>query len=73
MDKINSRFQSFKQGFVEGLGWSFGVTIGFVFISIILYFVLKSLGGLPLIGSWIAKVVEATQLQLLSRNPLITQ
>jgi hypothetical protein len=73
VNKFKSKFQDFKQGFIEGLGWSFGVTIGFVIISIILYFTLRSLGGLPLVGSWIAKVVEATQLQLLKRNPLIPQ
>ena len=73
MDKIHNKFQNFKQGFIQGVGWSFGVTFGFVIISIILYFILRSLGGLPLIGSWIAKIVEATQLQLLKRNPLIPQ
>ncbi|HJX01726.1 MAG TPA: DUF5665 domain-containing protein [Candidatus Humimicrobiaceae bacterium] len=73
MDKLNSRFQEFKKGFFQGLGWSFGVTIGFVLLSMILILILQSLGGLPLIGKWIASVVEATQLQLMGRNPLIPQ
>ncbi len=62
--------QIFKKGFVRGLGWAFGVTVGFVIISTILLVVLRKLGGLPLVGGWIASVVEATQEQLLKRTPL---
>ena len=60
-----------KEGFFAGLGWAFGVTIGFVILSTLLVVFLKFLGGLPLIGSGIANVVEATQEQLLKRTPLI--
>jgi hypothetical protein len=71
MEKLNARFQEFKKGFFQGIGWAFGVTVGFVLVSTILILILQSLGGLPLIGKWIASIVEATQLQLLKRNPLI--
>ncbi len=60
----------FRKGFITGLGWSFGVTVGFVAISTILVIVLNLLGGLPLIGSFIANVVESTQQQLEKRTPL---
>lgn len=60
-----------KEGFFAGLGWAVGVTIGFVILSTILVVFLKFLGGLPLIGSWIASIVEVTQEQLLRRTPLI--
>lgn len=60
-----------KEGFFAGLGWAFGVTIGFVILSTLLVIFLKFLGGLPLIGGWIANIVEATQEQLLRRTPLI--
>lgn len=58
-----------KEGVVAGIGWAFGVTVGFVIISSILVVILKLLGGLPYIGGWIAAIVEATQEQLLKRTP----
>ena len=63
----------FKEGIVAGIGWAFGVTIGFVLVSTILVFILQALGGIPLIGGWIAAVVEETQAQLIKRNPFILQ
>jgi hypothetical protein len=59
-----------KEGFFAGLGWAFGVTIGFVLISTIVVAVLKSLGGVPLIGAWFASIVEATLQQLSTRTPV---
>lgn len=60
----------FKNGFITGLGWSFGVTVGFVLISTLLVIFLNGLGGLPVIGGWIANLVESTQNQLEKRSPL---
>ena len=60
-----------KEGFIAGIGWAFGVTVGFVIIFSILVIVLNFLGGLPLIGTLIASIVEQTQVQLLNRTPLI--
>jgi phage shock protein PspC (stress-responsive transcriptional regulator) len=62
--------KTFKEGFIGGLGWSFGVTIGFVVISTIVVAILNALGGLPIIGSFIAAIVRETQNQLLRRTPL---
>jgi hypothetical protein len=59
-----------RDGFIRGIGWAFGVTIGFVVISSLLVVVFNSLGGTPLMGSWIASIVEATQKQLMKRSPL---
>jgi hypothetical protein len=59
-----------KEGFFAGVGWAFGVTVGFVVISTLIVFVLNYLGGLPLIGSWIADIVEETQNQLMRRTPV---
>ena len=56
--------QLFKEGVVAGVGWAAGVTIGFVLLSTVLVVFFNFLGGLPVIGSWIAKIVEATQEQL---------
>lgn len=63
----------FKQGLVSGIGWAFGVTIGFVLISTFLVFIVGRVGGLPLIGDWLASIVEATLDQLSLRTPLPTQ
>lgn len=63
----------FKEGVIAGLGWAIGVTIGFVLISSVLVLILRQLGGLPLIGDWIASVVEETQSQLVKRTPIIPQ
>ena len=70
---MSKKSQLFKEGLIRGIGWAFGVTIGFVIISIILVFVLKSLGGLPVIGGWIASIVETTLAQLAKRTPVFTQ
>jgi hypothetical protein len=67
MNKIS---KVLKKGFFQGIGWAFGVTIGFVLISTILVLILRSLGGLPLIGDWIASIVEATLSQLAKRSPV---
>ncbi|HBC72248.1 hypothetical protein A2379_00225 [Candidatus Amesbacteria bacterium RIFOXYB1_FULL_47_13] len=60
-----------RDGFLRGIGWAFGVTLGFVAVSTTLVILLKSAGGLPLIGSWIADIVETTQAQLSKRNPYL--
>ena len=69
----NLRGELFKDGIIAGIGWAFGVTVGFVVISILLAILLQTLGGLPLIGNWLASIVEATQMQLLKRTPIISQ
>lgn len=66
-DKSKNR-SLFRAGFVSGLGWAFGVTIGFVAVSTILIIVLRSAGGLPVVGGVIADIVSATQEQLLKRS-----
>lgn len=65
-----SKLELFMRGLYSGVGWAFGVTIGFVIVSTIVVFVLQSLGGLPIIGSWVADIVEETQVQLLRRTPV---
>jgi hypothetical protein len=70
---MSKKSQLFKEGLIRGIGWAFGVTIGFVIISTILVFVLRSLGGLPAIGGWVASIVEATLSQLANRTPVFPQ
>jgi hypothetical protein len=70
---MSNKSQFFKEGLIRGIGWAFGVTIGFVIISTILVIVLRSLGGLPTIGGWVASIVEATLSQLAKRTPVFPQ
>jgi len=58
----------FKEGFWRGFGWSFGATLGLVLISTLGIMILRGLGGLPLIGNFIADLVEATQQALSFRT-----
>lgn len=58
-----------KRSIVSGFGWAIGVTLGFAFISALLLIILNLAGGIPLIGDWIANLVEATNASLLSRVP----
>jgi hypothetical protein len=59
-----------KEGFFAGLGWAFGVTVGFVIISTILVFILKNIISLPVVGGWFADIVQATLDQLAKRTPI---
>ena len=68
-NKKRPKREKFKAGIVGGLGWAFGVTIGFAIVSIIIIYLVDRAGGIPLIGDWIAKIVESTQTQLELRNP----
>lgn len=63
----------FKEGIMAGIGWAIGATIGFFIISTFLVVILRQLGGLPLVGKWIATIVDVTQQQLLKRTPIIPQ
>ena len=60
-----------KDGFISGMGWAFGVTIGFVLISTVLVLLLHLLGGVPVVGKWIADIVTETQIQLSRRTILV--
>jgi hypothetical protein len=64
-----TRMQLLKQGLYSGIGWSIGATLGFAIVSTIVVFGFNMLGGLPLIGGFVANVVKETQVQLGARNP----
>ena len=71
---IRKRYSKlFEKNLVSGFAWAIGVTIGFAFISSVLVILLSYAGGLPLVGNWIANVVEVTQSSLLKRTPIIRQ
>jgi hypothetical protein len=67
--KKRSKRETFKTGIVGGLGWAFGVTIGFAIISVLIIVLVDRTSVTPVIGDFVTSVVEYTQQQLETRNP----
>ena len=65
-----SYWRLFKKNVWSGFAWAIGVTVGFAFISTVVVLILGMLGGVPLIGGFIATIVEATNSALLNRSPI---
>ena len=49
-----------RDNFLGGIFWALGTTLGFALIIVVVGFAFRSLGGVPLIGNWIAGIVEST-------------
>lgn len=49
----------FARGFLSGLGWAFGATIGFAIVVGIVTLVLSWLGALPFVGQWFSDLNES--------------
>jgi uncharacterized membrane protein YphA (DoxX/SURF4 family) len=71
MEKQTSFLDRLYKGFIQGMGWSFGVTFGFTLISAFVVVMLNQAGGIPVIGGFLARVVEATVAQLNVRTPVM--
>lgn len=50
----------FFKGFIAGIGWATGATIGFALFLSLLGFLLSRLGGLPIVGNFFARLIEVT-------------
>lgn len=61
-------FDKLKTGFLTGLGSAIGLTVGFALVSTLLINVIRLGGGLPLVGSFFASIVSATQASLETRK-----
>ncbi len=46
--------------FVGGIAWAVGLTLGVSLLVYLLGFVATALGGIPVIGEWLAQVIKAT-------------
>jgi hypothetical protein len=57
------------EGFLRGIGWAVGVTFGFAMVSTLIVVLLNMSGGIPVVGGFIATIIEATVSQLSSRTP----
>lgn len=58
----------FYKGFMNGLGWSIGITLGFAFVSSIAVYFLSSLKTAPVIGDFVANVIVATDNSLANKK-----
>lgn len=62
--------QMLWHNFLGGIAWALGTTVGFAIVFAIITFVFNILGGLPVIGGFIASIVEATNKVLEARKSL---
>lgn len=52
--------QTLIHNFLGGMAWGLGLTLGVSLVAGVLSFVLSASGGIPLIGGWLAQLVQAT-------------
>ena len=57
--KVNLR-KVFVKNFIAGIAWGIGATIGLSLIFAIITSILKGLGGLPIVGTFFADLIEVT-------------
>ena len=57
----------FLKGFLGGLGWAVGATLGFAIFVAVLSMILNLLGGMPFIGSVLANIIHFTNEALKTR------
>lgn len=70
MAAIKDKVNSFKDGLIHGMGWAFGVTIGFIIISAFLWFLINRLGWLPF-SSQIGDLIQASRQSSTTGTPVI--
>ena len=59
---------SILKGFLAGLGWMIGATIGFALLLAFITLILNWAGGLPVFGEILANIIEATNRALEAKN-----
>jgi hypothetical protein len=50
----------FLKGFLGGLGWTVGATLGFAIFVAVVSMILNLLGGLPVVGNFLANIIHFT-------------
>lgn len=58
--------RNFVMGFVGGVGWAFGATVGTAIIAYIISLLVKRVDIVPIFGQFIADVIKAAQQNLSS-------
>lgn len=69
-EQIQSARTLIREGFLRGTGWALGATFGFFVVITLLGFILRLLGGLPVVGEWFAALIEVTNQALETRQAL---
>lgn len=59
------------KNFVGGMAWAAGASVGFTLLVAVVGILLRKLGGLPVIGDFLASVVEVTQVAMRSRGVVL--
>ena len=54
-------YKNLLSGFVGGIGWAAGASIGFALLITLLSFLFKLLGGVPFLGSFVGQVAQQAQ------------
>ena len=52
--------RAFFLNLVGGIGWALGMTVGFAILVSLISLIFSYLGGLPLIGSFFASIIDQT-------------
>ena len=60
----------FLKGFMSGLGWAVGATLGFAIFVAVLSMVLQFLGGVPYLGNILADIIHFTNQALKTKVTL---
>ena len=58
----------FYKNFIAGTAWALGATVGFALLATVMSFLFGKIGGLPVIGEFVASLVEVTREALIKRN-----
>ena len=64
---INNRKKLLLVNFLSGLAKGFGTVIGFTILAGVVLYILKSMISLPIIGDFIANIIEIVQSNLANR------
>ena len=69
-EHIHKNFKEiFVNNFIGGIAWALGATVGIAIILAILGFVLSNIDVIPVVGDFVAKVIEF----VISKNPQVLQ
>ena len=69
-DQKEKKSSVFFKNFIAGLAWMFGATLGFAIVVTTLGVLFNWIGGLPVIGEWLADVITWTNRALETRTSL---
>ena len=73
MTAIKDKVGSFKDGLIHGVGWAFGVTLGFILVSALIWFIVNRLGGIPFVANQLAPLLESASESTYTRTPTIPE